>query len=92
MRGRQTNSLTLNMKDKQEFVYKVHINATHQEEFFTSVAAIYDTFTMAEVGIPLRKLWAITITPRSPFSNAYCTISKHLLRRKKHLRLPEWKE
>ena len=77
------------MKRKEEFVYKVHITATKREEYCTSVAAIYDTFDVSDLGISLRKLWATTITPRSPFSNEKCTISKHPLRRKKHLTIPD---
>jgi hypothetical protein len=77
------------MRRKAEFVYKVHIAATNREEYFTSVAAIYDSFEVSDLGISLRKLWEQTITPTHPFTNGTCTISKHPLRRKKHLPLPE---
>lgn len=73
------------MRRKQEYVYKVHVGASQREEFFTSVAAIYDTFDVTDLGITLRRLWTVTITPTRPFSNECCTISKHLLRRKRHI-------
>lgn len=77
------------MKRKTEFVYKVRIVATNREEYFTSVAAIYDTFDVSDLGISLRKLWEQTITPHRPFCNELCNISKHVLYRKKHLPIPE---
>lgn len=49
-------SLLLIMKRKAEFVYKVRIVAANREEYFTSVAAIYVTLDVSDLGVSLRRL------------------------------------
>ena len=87
----QENILKLHqlIMKRKECVYKVHIKASEREAYFTSVAAIFEVFTPAEIGCSKRNLWDVTITPTRPFANEFCTITRHLLHRKQHIPRPD---
>ena len=50
--------------------------------YFGSIAAIYETFTPTEIGCGVRRLWAVKISPVTPYMNKKCTVSIHQLLRK----------
>lgn len=52
--------------------------------YFGSLAAIYERFTVEEIGCTLKTLWASDIAPQNPKVTRRCIISKHLVIRKPH--------
>jgi hypothetical protein len=53
------------------------------EFFFGSLSAIFTTFTPAQIGCGVRRLWNIGITPDNPYNGRKCAITKEPLTRKK---------
>lgn len=53
-----------------------------REYFFTSIAAIYQHFSPAQVGAALSTLWGKHLTPDCPIVTKTCIISKHYIHRK----------
>lgn len=51
--------------------------------YFGSIAAIYDAFTAAQLGIAQQSLYDFGVTPERPYENKICTISKSELKRKR---------
>ncbi len=51
--------------------------------YFGSLAAIYDRFTVEEVGCSLPTLWKARIVPGNMHIGRKCVISKEILQRKK---------
>lgn len=52
------------------------------EFYFGSLAAIYDTFTPAQIGCTLQTLWRCGIDINFSKATSMCIISKHRLLRK----------
>lgn len=53
-----------------------------RECFFSSLAAIYERFTPAEVGCALSTLWCFGLRVGHPKVTKTCVISKHYIHRK----------
>lgn len=53
-----------------------------QEFFFTSLAAIYERFSPAEIGIALQSLYCAGLRVSHPKATKTCVISKHYILRK----------
>lgn len=53
-----------------------------REFFFTSLAAIYERFSPAEVGCSLSTLWCFGLRVGNPKATKTCVISKHYIYRK----------
>lgn len=53
--------------------------------FFGSLSAIYDTFTVEQVGCKVSRLWNLKITPEKPYIGRKCTITKEPVQRKKRM-------
>lgn len=53
-----------------------------QEYYFTSLAAIYEKFSPAEIGIALHSLWSVGLRVGHPKATKTCVISKHYIHRK----------
>lgn len=51
--------------------------------FFGSLAAIYETFSAAQIGCRVSRLWNLKITPEKPYLGRKCTITKEPFIRKK---------
>lgn len=51
--------------------------------YFGGIAAIYEAFTAAQLGIAQQSLYDYGITPERPYENRLCTISKSDLKRKR---------
>ena len=51
--------------------------------YFSSLAAIYDTFTPEQVGCKLKTLWNAKITTEHAYRNAKCEVRKEFLKRKR---------
>lgn len=61
------------------------------DHYFSSLAAIFTTFTPAQIGCGVRRLWNIGITPENPYNGRKCTITKKPLTRKRqnHAKEPQ---
>ena len=63
-------------------IYKVAFKAPplcgddRTEFFFSSLSAIFDTFTPEQVGCKVSRLWNIGITQGNPYSGRLCQITK----------------
>ncbi|MGL5913711.1 MAG: hypothetical protein ACRCZB_06050 [Bacteroidales bacterium] len=79
---------------KQEYIYRVSFKEhpipqygleynTQNEFFFTSLSAIYETFTPEQIGCKVERLWNLKITPDKPYIGRKCRIFKSLLASKK---------
>lgn len=53
-----------------------------RECFFSSLTAIYERFSPAQIGCALSTLWCFGLTPDHPKSTKNCVISKHYIYRK----------
>lgn len=76
--------------EKQGHIYRVTFkreqageNSWYDDYFFTSLSAIYDTFSAEQVGCKVSRLWNLKITPENPYVGRKCTITKELLSRKR---------
>ncbi len=70
----------------QQHIYRVSFPepvAGKTDHFFGSLSAIFTTFTPAEIGCGVRRLWNIGITSENPYNGRKCTITKEPLTRKK---------
>lgn len=69
----------------EEYVIKVHfaepING-QTDYYFGSLAAIYQRFTVKQIGCKLQALWAAKISLGHPKVTRRCIISKHVVERK----------
>lgn len=61
-------------------IYHVIFDGKHY--YFGSVAAIYDRFTPAQLGITMASLWNYDIEGDKPYSNKKCIVYKGLIHRK----------
>ena len=53
-----------------------------REFYFSSIAAIYERFSPAEVGCSLSTLWCFGLRVGNPKATKTCVISKHYIYRK----------
>lgn len=64
-------------------IIKLTFKHPRREFYFGSLAAIYDMFSVEQIGCAVEVLWAYNIEHGKPFENAQCIISKETLTRKK---------
>lgn len=70
-------------------VYKVTFknpplpNDERKEFFFTSLSAIYDTFTPEQIGCKVSRLWNVGVSGGSRYGNRLCTITRENVTRKR---------
>ena len=72
-------------KPKRSFgntIFTVRL-ADGTEKPFGSIAAIYDIFTVKDLGISQQGLYDFGITEKHPYSNKRCSIKKSVIHRKK---------
>lgn len=73
---------------KKEHIYRVVFkqppleNDDRREFFFTSLSAIYDTFTPELVGCKVERLWTLRISDGKPYNGRLCEIKREEVRRK----------
>lgn len=53
-----------------------------EEYYFTSIAAIYEQFSPADIGCALSTLWCFGLRVGHPKVTKTCVISKHYIQRK----------
>jgi hypothetical protein len=71
-------------------VIHVEFNSTGVKHYFGSIAAIYDTFDAATIGISQQGLYDYGITPNKSYRNKVVTIYEGEIKRKKgNRRKPE---
>lgn len=63
-------------------IYKVKFASGRKSEYFGSLAAIYEMFTPADIGVGLRRLWTLKVSSENPYTNKLCKITAHRLHRK----------
>jgi len=51
--------------------------------YFGSLFAIYERFTSDDIGCNVERLWAVKITPGSPYEGSKCTVSQEIMYHKK---------
>lgn len=64
-------------------IIKLTFKHPRREFYFGSLAAIYDMFSVEQIGCAVEVLWAYNIEKGKPFENTQCIISKETLTRKK---------
>lgn len=64
-------------------IYHLQFKESGESHYFGSIAAIYDVFTPAEIGVAKATLWGHGITRINPYENRKCIIRKGELHRKK---------
>lgn len=64
-----------------KFIYRVRFH-TGQEEYFTSLAAIFESFSEEEIGVTLGYLYNRKVCDGVPFANAKVYITRHPLHSK----------
>jgi len=70
-------------------LYHLHLKVTNTtipfkvDYYFGGIAAIYEAFTTAQLGIAQQSLYDYGITPEKPYENKICVISKSELKRKR---------
>ena len=64
-------------------IIKLTFKHLRREFYFGSLAAIYDMFSVEQIGCAVEVLWAYNIEQGKPFENSQCIISKEVLTRKK---------
>lgn len=75
------------MKDG-ETIYHIRFRTPPDPEdgktdfYFSSLAAIYDTFTPEQVGCAVQRLWNVKVTEESPYTGKLCEITKERVKRK----------
>lgn len=75
-----------------EHVYKVAFKEpplsgdNRTDFFFTSLAAIYDQFTPAQIGCKVTRLWNIGVSKGNAYDGRRCLITKETIFRKKHFK------
>lgn len=57
-----------------------------REFFFTSLSAIYDTFTPEQVGCKPSRLWNIKVSQGQPYNGRLCQITKEEVTAKTQMR------
>ena len=81
------------MQQADSFVIKVHFLSPRPdgrtEFYFSSLAAIFDTFTADDIGCKLETLWACKIGCGIPKVTAKCIVSRHPVFRKTHKGVPK---
>lgn len=50
--------------------------------FFSSLAAIYDTFTPDQIGCAVNRLWKLRVSDGNPYYGRLCDIRREEVRRK----------
>lgn len=71
---------------EQGYIYRVSFKEPVNDKtdyFFGSLAAIYETFSAAQIGCRVSRLWNLKITPEKPYLGRKCTITKEPLSRKR---------
>ena len=76
-----------------EFIYRVAFKEPpllgvdeRTEFYFHSLAAIYDTFTTAQIGCKVTRLWNIGVSSGNPYEGRRCRITKEPIFRKKRFK------
>ena len=64
-------------------IIKLTFKHLRREFYFGSLAAIYDMFSVEQIGCAVEVLWAYNIEQGKPFENSQYIISKEFLTRKK---------
>jgi hypothetical protein len=54
----------------------------HRDFYFGSLAAIYDRFSVEDIGCAVSRLWSFKISPANPYRGRHCVISEEVLWRK----------
>lgn len=57
--------------------------ATGAHHYFGSIAAIFEVFDPATLGVSRQRLYEVVIDPGNPYRNKICTIYKGVIVRKK---------
>lgn len=68
-------------KDKQERTV-IHLEINGEHYYFGSIAAIFDYFTVKELGVVYGTLRNYGLSPEHSYQNSKCTIRKGVLRQK----------
>ncbi|MCX6222476.1 MAG: hypothetical protein NTZ69_16005 [Bacteroidia bacterium] len=63
-------------------IYRVEIKSPTGVFYFGSLSAIYDRFSVAEIGCKVTRLWNKGVPMGTPYKNSKCTISQEVLIRK----------
>lgn len=69
-------------------VYRVAFNEppltddSRTEFFFTSLSAIYDTFTPEQIGCKVSRLYNIGVSDGTPYQSRLCQITREVVSRK----------
>ena len=78
---------------KQEFIYRVEFKVPplfgideRTEFYFHSLAAIYDTFTAAQIGCKVTRLWNIGVSHGNPYEGRRCRITREQILRKRRFK------
>lgn len=74
----------------EEFIYRVAFKEPpllgvddRTEFYFHSLAAIYDTFTAAQIGCKVTRLWNIGVSDGNTYDGRRCKITKEPILRKR---------
>lgn len=76
---------------KAEYIYRVEFKVPpllgvddRTEFYFHSLAAIYDTFTAAQIGCKVTRLWNIGVSHDNPYEGRRCRITReHIFRKRR---------
>ena len=72
------------MKKKSSGQKVIHVEfKSGTSQYFGSVAAIYELFSVDTIGIAQQSLYDYGITPDKPYTNKVCTIYEGAIKRKK---------
>ena len=68
-------------------IYKVTfneppLNDDRTEFYFTSLSAIYDTFTPEQIGCRVTRLWNVSVSTDNPYIGRLCQITQEETRSK----------
>lgn len=82
-----------------EYIYRVAFKQPpagaeegRTEFFFHSLAAIYDTFTAAEIGCKVTRLWNIGVSHGTAYEGRLCSITREPIARKKRRNAPNFND
>ena len=67
------------MKQERNIIWLHFHQPTHgkQDWFFTSLRAMFNRFSRADIGATIEYLWTCHISDTNPYSNNLCQISRH---------------
>ncbi|MCM1168909.1 MAG: hypothetical protein NC324_03130 [Bacteroides sp.] len=72
----------------KQHVYRVSFRTPPREGgavdyYFSSLAAIYEVFSKAEIGCKVERLWAVGVSDGKPYEGRKCTVTREMVHRKR---------